>query len=114
MSGHEAAVAPEMKMKDCGYPDCLECALPDCIMGNKDIHAILKRRRWRVNPESYRQKQRDYRKRIRDNLPHCDECKECILVRKDKGEGFKRLCVVEMRLIEQKVANSPHWCRKRK
>lgn len=114
MSGHKTAVAPEKKMKDCGYPHCLECILPDCTMENKDIHAILKRRSWKVNPEAYRQKQRDYRKRIRDNLPHCDECGECILVRKDKGEGFKRLCVVEMRLIEQKVANSPHWCRKRK
>lgn len=51
-------------------------------MEGKDISALLKRRRWMNNPELYRQKQRDYRKRIKDNLPHCDECENCILVRK--------------------------------
>jgi len=101
-------------MKDCDYPHCLSCALPDCEMQNKDIIAMLKRRRWNANPEAYRQKQRDYRKRIRDNLPHCDECESCVLIRKDKGEGYRRLCIIEMRLIEQKVTNSPHWCVKRK
>lgn len=101
-------------MKDCNYPDCLECTFPDCEMEGKDIAAMLKRRRWANNPEAYRQKQRDYRKRIRSNLPHCDECGFCVLVRKDKKDGFRRLCVAEMRLIEQKVANSPHWCQRRK
>ena len=83
-------------------------------MEAQDIAAILKRRCWSANPEAYRQKQRDYRKRIRDSLPHCDECDNCILVRKDKGEGYRRLCIQEMRLVEQKVCNSPQWCRKRK
>lgn len=101
-------------MKDCKYPDCLTCDHLECDMENKDIAAILKRRRWQKNPEVYRQKQRDYRKRIKDNLPHCNECDNCVLVLKDKGNGFRRLCVVEMRLIEQKVVNSPHWCMKRK
>ena len=82
-------------------------------MESNGIAAMLKRRRWECNTEFYRQKQRDYRKKIRENLPHCDECDNCILVRKDKGEGYRRLCVSEMRLIEQKVSNSPHWCEKR-
>lgn len=100
-------------MKDCNYPNCSLCEFPDCKMESKDITAILKRRRWKCNPELYRQKQRDYRKKIKDNLPHCDECDNCILVLKDKGEGYRRLCISEMRLIEQKVSNSPHWCKKR-
>lgn len=82
-------------------------------MENKDIHAMLKRRRWNANPTAYQQKQRDYRKRVASFLPHCDECEDCILVRKDKGDGFRRLCISELRLIEQKVSNSPRWCRKR-
>lgn len=66
------------------------------------------------NPELYRQKQRDYGKRIKDNLPHCDDCKNCILVEKEKQDGYRRLCIDKMRLIEQKVSNSPRWCSKRK
>lgn len=100
-------------MKDCNYPKCSECKLPDCHMDQKDITAMLKRRRWAANPELYRQKQRDYRSRIKSFLPHCDECDSCVLVRKEKQEGYRRLCVCEMRLIEQKVSNSPLWCRKR-
>lgn len=101
-------------MKNCKYPDCLNCDLPDCEMEYNDIAALLKRRRWNNNPELYRQKQRDYRKRVKNNLPHCDECNLCVLVQKDKQDGYRRLCIGEMRLIEQKVSNSPHWCRKRK
>lgn len=82
-------------------------------MEQRDIQAILKRRRWELNPELYRQKQRDYRKRVKDNLPHCDDCEFCILVEKDKRDGYRRLCISKMRLIEQKVANSPQWCEKR-
>ena len=100
-------------MKECVYPKCVECEYKDCIMESKDIHAILKRRRWNASPTAYQQKQRDYRKRVVSFLPHCDECEDCILVRKDKGDGFRRLCASELRLIEQKVSNSPHWCRKR-
>lgn len=100
-------------MKDCNYPKCSECTLPDCQMDQKDITAMLKRRRWASNPELYRQNQRDYRSRIKSFLPHCDECDSCVLVRKEKQEGYRRLCVYEMRLIEQKVSNSPLWCRKR-
>lgn len=100
-------------MKDCKYPNCFECTHDDCDMEKKDIAALLKRRRWNANSAVYRQKQRDYRAKIKGNLPHCDECVDCVLVKKDKGEGFRRLCIVEMRLIEQKVSNSPQWCRKR-
>lgn len=101
-------------MNDCKYPNCGQCELPDCNMESKDIIALLKCRRWMQNPEFYRQKQRDYRNRVRENLPHCNQCKDCIMVRKDKGDGHRRLCVAELRLIEQKVSNSPHWCRLRK
>lgn len=79
----------------------------------KDIQAMLKRRRWAFNPELYRQKQRDYRKKVKDNLPHCDDCQFCVLVEKEKQDGNRRLCISKMRLIEQKVANSPQWCEKR-
>lgn len=91
----------------------MECTHDDCNMEQKDISALLKRRRWNANLTVYRQKQRDYRAKIKKNLPHCDECADCVLVKKDKGEGFRRLCIVEMRLVEQKVSNSPQWCRKR-
>lgn len=101
-------------MKDCNYPNCQECTKDDCDMELYDIQAILKRRRYNANPELYRQKQQDYRKKTRENLPHCDKCEQCILVKKDKGEGYRRLCISEMRLIEQKVTNSPHWCKLRR
>lgn len=87
--------------------------MPDCEMENKDIAALLKRRRWAINPELYRQKQQDYRKKIKSNLPHCDECDMCVLVGKEKQDGYRRLCIDKMRLIEQKVSNSPQWCKKR-
>ena len=99
--------------KECTYPHCEMCEKEDCNMEQKDIAAMLKRRRWKNNPEKYREKQNSYRYKLKENLPHCDECEQCILVRKDKGEGFRRLCVSEMRLIEQKVSNSPQWCKKR-
>ena len=101
-------------MKNCNYPKCTECTLPDCEMDKKDIASLLKRRRWASDPELYRQKQRDYRNKIKENLPHCDECDMCVLVGKEKQDGYRRLCIEEMRLIEQKVSNSPHWCSKRK
>ncbi len=99
---------------NCQYPNCTQCDLHDCKMENKDIAAMLKRRRWVVNPTLYRQKQQDYRARIKANLPHCDECKNCVLVEKEKQDGYRRLCIDKMRLIEQKVSNCPQWCRKRK
>lgn len=75
--------------------------------------ALLKRRQRQADPEAYRQKQRDYRSRIKATLPQCDNCESCVLVRKEKQDGYRRLCIAEMRLIEQKVANSPQWCKKR-
>lgn len=89
--------------KDCAYPVCEACQHPDCIMSGC----------WQADPEAYRQKQRDYRSRIKATLPHCDNCESCVLVRKEKQDGYRRLCIAEMRLIEQKVANSPQWCKKR-
>ena len=100
-------------MKDCNYPKCTECTLSDCKMENRDIVALLKRRRYANNPEIHRKAQQDYRKKIKENLPHCDECDMCILVAKDKQDGYRRLCIDKMRLIEQKVSNSPNWCKKR-
>lgn len=102
-----------MKVAECNYPQCDTCSLLDCDKDGNDIAALLKRRRWARNPELYQQKQRDYRARICEHLPHCDECEECVIVRQEKGDGFRRLCAAEMRLIEQKVANSPLWCKKR-
>lgn len=101
-------------MSECTYPNCTACAKPDCDMEKKDIAAMLKRRRYAINPGLYRQKQRDYKSRIKANLPHCDECESCILVRKEKQSGYRRLCIDEMRLIEQKISNCPLWCRKRR
>lgn len=99
---------------DCKYPNCTECEYSDCGMENKDIAALLKRRRYAVNPALYRQKQQDYRARVKADLPHCDECESCILVEKEKQDGYRRLCIDKMRLIEQKVSNCPQWCRKRR
>ena len=101
-------------MKNCEYPNCQNCTKDECIMDAKDIRALLKRRRYNLEPELYRQKQQAYRNRIRAYLPHCDECSNCILVKKDKGDGLRRLCIEDMRLIEQKVSNSPQWCKLRK
>lgn len=99
---------------DCEYPDCISCTKPECDKEQKDIAALLKRRRYALKPTLYRQKQRDYRARIKANLPHCDECSSCILVEKEKQDGYRRLCIDKMRLIEQKVSNCPKWCEKRK
>ena len=99
--------------KDCAYPVCEACQHPDCIMSGTDIRALLKRRQRQADPEAYRQKQRGYRSRIKATLPQCDNCESCVLVRKEKQDGYRRLCIAEMRLIEQKVANSPQWCKKR-
>lgn len=98
---------------DCNYPDCLNCKLDDCVMEQQDIHNLLKRRRWSANPEAYRKKQQAYRNQVKEYLPHCDECKECILVRKERNNDLQRLCTAELKLIERKVANSPTWCPKR-
>ena len=103
-----------MAENDCAYPNCLSCTKPDCDKEAKDIEAMLKRRKWAVNPTLYRQKQRDYRARIKANLQHCDECESCILVEKEKQDGYRRLCIDKMRLFEQKVSNCPQWCRKRR
>ncbi len=81
---------------------------------NKQRIAAKKRERWAKNPELYRQKQREYRARVKASLPHCDECESCILVEKEKQDGYRRLCIDKMRLIEQKVSNCPQWCRKRR
>ena len=80
---------------------------------NRARYAANKLKRYEENPDYYRDKQREYRERVKDCLPHCNECEECILVKKDKGDGFRRLCMKEMRLIEQKVSNSPQFCPKR-
>lgn len=100
-------------MKDCNYPDCLNCTKDDCTMGQNDIQALLKRRRYNNNPQKHREKQNDYRKQKRKQLPNCNECENCVLVKKEKQDGCRRLCIDKMRLIEQKVSNSPQWCSKR-
>lgn len=46
-----------MVENDCRYPNCLSCEKTDCDKDEKDIRAMLKRRRYAVNPELYRQKQ---------------------------------------------------------
>lgn len=99
---------------DCTYPNCQMCSNLDCNKDDKDIRALLKRRRWAENPTLFRQKQRDYRERIKSRLPRCDECESCILVEKEKQDGHRRLCIDRMRLIERKVSNCPQWRRKRK
>lgn len=73
-----------------------------------------KRELYHKDIELSRQKQRDRRAKIRESLPHCNDCEECLLVQKDKGEGYRRLCVRDLRLIEQKGTTSPFWCSKRK
>ena len=100
-------------MPDCSYPQCEKCQYSDCKMSNQDIQTMLKRRRYNVNPELHRAKQQEYRNRIKENLPHCDECDMCVMVAKEKQDGYRRLCIVSMRLIEQKVSNSPQWCGRR-
>ena len=97
--------------KDCSYPNCIECQYDDCIVDN--VNTLLKRRRRNANPEVYRQKQRDYRAKVRACQPRCNECKHCVLVKNDKGTDFKRLCIIEMHLVMQKVALSPQWCPRR-
>lgn len=97
----------------CEYPDCESCRYNDCVMEKKDIAAMLKRRRWHNNPEMARRKQQEYRDGKRKLLPHCDVCPECVLVRNEKSDGCKRLCVNQMRLVDRKVNTSPFWCIKR-
>ena len=47
---------------NCKYPDCIKCDQNDCTMEDKDITAMLKRRRWGKDPDIFREKQREYRK----------------------------------------------------
>lgn len=101
-------------MNDCGYPNCAECSLPDCNMSSKDVAALLKRRRYHKDINTARAKQNAYRELRRRQLPQCSECESCVLVENVKHDGHMRLCVIQMRLIEQKVSNSPRWCVKRK
>ena len=103
-------------MNDCNYPKCSECTRPECNMEDKDINALLKRRRRNADPMKYREKQNSYRKTLYAALPHCDECEDCILVKSDKlgsKETYRRLCTRSMKLIEQKVVNCPKWCERR-
>lgn len=100
-------------MKDCKYPNCQQCENEDCDMEQKDINALLKRRRYHADVEKSRQKRNEYMKKVRDNLPHCDECEMCVLVMGRTGEHLQRLCVEKMRLIERKVSNCPRWCERR-
>lgn len=100
--------------KDCKYPDCQTCEHKDCIMEKNDIAALLKRRRWKNNPELMREKQNAYRKRQKSYFPHCTECSECILVHNATRDGMTRICLHDLRIIERKVSNSPRWCFKRK
>lgn len=75
-----------------------------------------KRKRWSNDPEKYRQKQREYRHKVNDSLPHCDSCEGCISVlnsktrKGDEEIGHQRLCVPSLRLIDYKVSSSPRWC----
>ncbi len=101
-------------LDDCEYPHCQSCTKTDCDKDDRDIAALLKRRRWGQNPTLYQQKQQDYRTKIKSGLPHCDECESCVLVEKEKQDGYRRLCIEKMRLIEQKVLNCPRWCDKRR
>ena len=100
-------------MEDCNYPNCFNCTKEDCDKEQKDVQALLKRRRWNNNPKKYRDKQNEYREQKRKQLPNCNECEYCVLVEKEKQNGYRRLCIDKMRLIEQKVSNSPQWCAKR-
>lgn len=100
-------------MKDCKYPNCTECDKDDCEMELFDLQAILKRRRYNREPQKYRDKQNEYRNKKKTELPICNECEYCILVQKEKQDGHRRLCIKKMRLVEQKVTNSPQWCGKR-
>ena len=61
-------------MKNCNYPDCFNCEHSDCVMEKKDIIAIQKRRNYHKDVENSRQKQRDYRDKIKSELPECDKC----------------------------------------
>ena len=104
----------KIKKSECSYPDCLNCPLPECDKENKDIHALLKRRRYKKDPQAFRDKQNEYRARVKASLPHCNDCDDCALIKQANKGGYIRLCVAHRRLIEQKVSNSPAWCAKRK
>lgn len=101
------------ELSKCCYPNCLDCPYDDCKMEDKDIQALLKRKRYQNNPQKYRDKQNQYREQKRKQLPMCNECEMCVLVKKEKQDGCRRLCIDKMRLIEQKVSNAPQWCSKR-
>lgn len=115
-------MAPEIAMKNCKYPKCMECEYSDCIMEEDDIHAMLKRRRWNANPEAYQQKQRDYRNRIYKFLPRCDECDNCIsqcrnlrMMINDLTRGcmltedeYRQFCIVINKVLERMEAEEKY------
>lgn len=101
-------------MKDCKYPNCQQCESEDCNMEQRDMVALLKRRRYHANIEQAREKQRGYRGKVKESLPHCDDCKMRVMVERRTEERTQRLCIMEMRLIEKKVSNCLRWCERRK
>ena len=72
---------------NCRYPDCIQCDRNDCDMDDKDIQAMLKRRRWDKNPEVFREKQREYRKR-RYQWQNADMVGLCGAVHKIDGSHY--------------------------
>ena len=82
---------------------------------NRARIAARRRKNWSENPERHRKKQRDYRAKVKEQLPKCDECSQCTKIHCERLEdGFRRLCVVDMRLVRNTILTSPEWCKKRK
>lgn len=86
-------------MNNCKYPNCDNCKYDDCIKTGQEINAMKETLRKRV-----------YRENIRTLLPSCDNCQYCSKVRDYNGNGVRRLCNHDMRLIENRITTSPGWC----
>lgn len=80
---------------------------------HKEEVAKRKKEYYHRDLEESRRKQREYRARVKSALPVCDRCSDCMLVKRELGDGYRRLCLHEMQLIETRVAYSPKWCYRR-
>ena len=90
--------------KECIYPDCMNCPLPDCKMDDKEIKQMLKDRK---------SKKRITFQEFRDGLPKCNECEHCTRIEQSAPGTYVRVCTLNMRIVSNQIVRSPGWCRLR-
>lgn len=99
-------------MKDCNYPDCLNCTKDDCDMTEYDIIELSKHRRGIVKEKKpvVKKPKKVVKKKPKIDTVKCNKCRRCITVENEKMNGYKKLCLNKMRLIKSNISCTPDWC----